>query len=102
MATATDRRYKAFISYKHLRSGRFAERLELAVKSYAKPIWRAPMRIFRDEKHLRPGTDLPALIVEALRDSEDLVYLASPDAAASEWVRSELNIGAWISAEQIA
>src|SRR5688572_5747825 len=84
-------KFKAFISYKHVKSTRFAERLELAVKAYAKPLYRPPMAIFRDEKHLRAGGDLPELIRSALEASEFLVFLASPEAAASSWVRDELS-----------
>jgi hypothetical protein len=76
-------KYKAFISYRHATSKEFAENLELALKSYAKPLWHAPIAIFRDEKHLRPGPDLPKMIREALNESEFLVYLASPSAAGS-------------------
>lgn len=84
-------RYRAFISYKHLASGGFAERLELAIKAYAKPLWQPPMAIFRDEKYLKPGLDLPQMIKDALDQSEFLIYLASPEAAASPWVQDELN-----------
>lgn len=83
-------RFKAFISYKHVTSTRFAENLELAMKAYAKPIYRRPMAMFRDDKYLRPGIDLPALIREALGQAEFLIYLASPEAAASNWVQAEL------------
>ena len=91
-------KYKAFISYKHLSSTSFAERLELAIKAYAKPIWRPPMSVFRDEKYLRPGVNLPELIRRALDDSEYLIYLASPEAAQSEWVQDELEF--WCSTEE--
>lgn len=83
-------KYQAFISYKHASSSGFAERLELAIKAYAKPIWRPPAAIFRDEKYLRPGADLPQMIRDALAQSEFLVYLASPEAAQSPWVVDEL------------
>jgi len=83
-------RYKAFISYKHASSGAFAERLELALKSYAKPLWRPPLAIFRDEKYLKPGLDLPQMIRQALDESEYLIYLASPEAAKSSWIKDEL------------
>jgi hypothetical protein len=53
-------KYRAFISYKHASSSGFAERLELAIKAYAKPIWQPPAAIFRDEKYLRPGANLPS------------------------------------------
>jgi WD40 repeat protein len=83
--------YLAFISYKHGRSGAFAERLEYALKLYAKPVFQRPPRIFRDEKHLVPGASLPALIRNALRSSEHLILLASPAAAASTWVADEID-----------
>jgi WD40 repeat protein len=88
-------KYKAFISYKHVSSTRFAENLELAIKAYAKPIWRPPTKIFRDEKYLKPGMNLPKLIQSALDDSEYLIYLASPAAAQSKWVEDELEF--WCS-----
>ena len=50
------------------------------------------MRIFRDERHLRPGVDLPELIRSALESSEFLILLASPEAAASPWVTDEIDI----------
>jgi WD40 repeat protein len=84
-------KYRAFISYKHASSSGFAERLELAIKAYAKPIWQPPMAIFRDEKYLKPGGDLPGMIREALNESEFLIYLASPAAAMSPWVADELH-----------
>jgi WD40 repeat protein len=84
------KRYHAFISYKHARSSEFAKRLELALKTYAKPLLKPPRSIFRDENILRPGPDLQRMIWKALDESEFLVYLASPDAAASEWVQDEL------------
>ena len=83
-------KYRAFISYKHIASTGFAENLELAIKAYAKPIWRPPMKVFRDEKYLRPGVNLPGLIRDSLDQSEYLIYLASPEAARSSWVQDEL------------
>jgi len=82
--------YKVFISYKHQVSRRFAEALENALKTYAKPLLRPPIRIFRDEKILRAGDDLPKVIVDALRDSEFFILIASPAAAESPWVLDEL------------
>jgi len=46
-------KFKAFISYKHISSTGFAENLELAIKAYAKPIYRPPIAVFRDEKYGR-------------------------------------------------
>jgi hypothetical protein len=83
--------YRAFISYKHVVSSAFAATLEQALKTYAKPLFAPPLRIFRDEKHLAPGGDLPELIARALNASEFLILLASPEAASSPWVHDELD-----------
>ena len=83
-------KYKAFISYKHHVSTVFAERLEQALKTYAKPWLAPPFKVFRDEKHLRPGVDLPEMIRKALNESEFLILLASKEATESPWVADEL------------
>jgi hypothetical protein len=83
--------YSAFISYKHIASTNFAAKLELALKTYAKPLLARPLRIFRDEKHLVPGPDLPLLIEKALDASEFMILIASPAAAKSPWVLNELD-----------
>lgn len=84
--------YQAFISYKHHAGLPVAERLAKGLRAYARPLFKAPPRIFRDEDHLVPGNSLPRLIQQALRDSEFLILLASPEAAASPWVQDELRI----------
>ncbi len=86
--------FEAFISYKHGRSSVFAGRLEQALKAYAKPLLQWPIRIFRDERHLVPGSDLPKMIKKALDVSQFFVLLASPEAVNSEWVNDELRI--WV------
>jgi TIR domain len=83
--------YTAFISYKHASSTAFAARLEGALKGYAKPFSAPPIRIFRDEKHIAPGVDLPQMIVDALDASSFLILLASPEAAHSQWVHDEVD-----------
>ncbi|SER52343.1 TIR domain-containing protein [Azotobacter beijerinckii] len=85
-------KYQAFISYKHQAVYPFAHRIGAALRRYARPLLRPPVRIFRDEDHLVPDNDLPALIKAALRDSEFLILLASRDAAESRWVKEELRI----------
>ena len=84
--------YDAFISYKHAKSSAFATDLELHLKRYARGRLARPRRIFRDEQHLHLGGDLPAMIREALDRSQYLILLASPQAAASPWVREELGV----------
>ena len=76
-------KYKAFISYKHEVSSWQAQKIESALKSYAKPLLKRPIKIFRDEVHLPAGVDLSASIKEALNDSEYLLLLASKEAAES-------------------
>lgn len=66
--------------------------LETALKRYAKPLFKPPMRIFRDEQILRPGDDLPQTIRESLEASEWLLLLAEKGAADSPWVVDELRI----------
>lgn len=82
--------YEAFLSYKHDGSLPVAERLARALRSYARPLFRIPPKIFRDEDHLVPDTDLPQSIRRALLDSRFLILLASPGAAGSRWVQEEL------------
>src|ERR1039458_7121094 len=85
--------YELFISYRHSENSRsHAESLERALKRYAKPLWKPPMRIFRDERVIRPGDDLPREIRRGLEASRFLIYLASPEAARSSWVEDELRI----------
>ncbi|MEP3476418.1 MAG: TIR domain-containing protein [Hyphomicrobiales bacterium] len=86
------KKYKAFISYKHIASSSFAKNFESAIKRYSKPIWQKPMEIFRDEHYIVPGAPLDDIIGTALAKSEYLIYLASPEAALSPWVHDELNI----------
>lgn len=86
-------KYLTFISYRHEALSRLhAESLEAAIKSYAKPIWQPPAPVFRDERVLRPGDNLPGSIRRALEGSSFLIYLASPGAATSWWVCDELRI----------
>lgn len=85
-----DSTYSAFISYKHATSNTFARSLELALKRYARPLFRPPLRIFRDEKLLRAGDNLAAEIARGLEESEFLILLASKEAAESRWVKDEL------------
>jgi WD40 repeat protein len=86
-------KYQAFISYKHSEASRKqAVALENALKKYAKPLLKPPIRIFRDEKEIRPGDDLGSTIKNALHRSEYLIYLSSKKAAESEWVQDEIKI----------
>ena len=84
--------FAAFISYKHVVSSDFARDFELAIKRFGRSPFQRPLRIFRDEQYIVPGDDLGPTIDTALRSSEYLILLASPEAAASPWVRKELEL----------
>ncbi|MGB5544788.1 MAG: toll/interleukin-1 receptor domain-containing protein, partial [Gammaproteobacteria bacterium] len=98
MATA---RYKAFISYSH-RDERWARWLHRKLETYRvpkrlvgqpSPLGPIPPRltpIFRDRDELPTATDLGAVIQQALDDSESLIVICSPAAAASRWVNEEI------------
>jgi cell division protein FtsL len=85
-------KYQAFISYRHSDySRKTAEALERALKRYAKPLLKPPIKIFRDEKHMVPGEGLSKLIREGLENSKYLLFLAEKEAAQSIWCKNELN-----------
>ena len=68
------KQYLTMLVRDEIRSKDFAEQLQYALKVYAKPTFKRPPKIFRDEKHFVPGSDLPALIRSALEDSEYLIW----------------------------
>lgn len=72
-----------FISYKRLNRS-FAERLELDLK-------RAGLNVWRDLIDLSYGDDFEAKIFPAIDACTHLVLPASPEAAASVWVRREVD-----------
>ncbi len=93
--------YRAFISYSH-RDKDLAQRLHRAVESYRIPaklvgrvtaVGETPRRlrpIFRDREELPASGDLSAELSAALRQSQFLVVICSPAAAASRWVNEEI------------
>lgn len=91
MAGATYK-YNAFISYSHAADNRLAPALQSALQRFAKPLLQArSIRVFRDETGLGLTPTLWPAIEQALGESEYFILLASPQAAASEWVRQEIN-----------
>jgi WD40 repeat protein len=83
--------YDAFISYSHRADERLAPSLQTALGRFAKS-WhqRRALRVFRDDSSLPVTSALWAAIRGALDESRYLVVLASPEAAASEWVNKEI------------
>src|SRR5262245_56004235 len=83
--------YDAFISYSHAADGRLAPALQRGMQRLAKPWYRVrALRVFRDESALSANPHLWSSIQDALDDADWFLLLASPEAAASEWVNREL------------
>ena len=94
-------KYRAFISYSHADAA-VARNLHRWLETYRIPIrlvgretssGPVPQRlrpVFRDREELPTSADLGAQIDEALRESQTLVVICSPRAAASRWVNEEI------------
>ena len=83
--------FDGFISYSHTADRDVGAWLQREVQRFAKPWWRRrALRLFRDETVLAADPHLWSSVVEAMKDSEWLVLLASPEAASSPWVGREL------------
>jgi len=94
-------RYAAFISYSHS-DERWARWLQRSLERYRVPrrlqrevatARSLPTRlypVFRDRDELASSSDLDAAIQAALDDSDALIVVCSPAAAASQWVNAEI------------
>ena len=83
--------FDAFVSYSHAADGRLAPAVQRGMQRLAKPWYTArALRVFRDETALSASPQLWSSICSALDASQWFVLLASPEAAASEWVNREL------------
>lgn len=95
------RHYRAFISYSHA-DARVAAWLHRALEGYRVPkrlrgsasdFGPLPDRlgtIFRDREELASSGDLGARVQQAMADSDALIVVCSPAAAASRWVNEEV------------
>jgi|GEM_PF-2234704 len=82
--------YHGFISYSHAADGKLAPALQRGLQQFAKPWYRIrALHVFRDEAALSANPALWESVRTALDDSEHYILLASPQAAASEWVGRE-------------
>jgi tetratricopeptide (TPR) repeat protein len=93
--------YRAFISYSHADKA-WADWLHKALETYRVPsrlvgtktahgvIPRRLNPVFRDREELSSSPELATRINEALAQSENLVVICSPAAAASRWVNAEV------------
>ncbi|HYC90679.1 MAG TPA: hypothetical protein VEO54_15795 [Thermoanaerobaculia bacterium] len=83
--------YKGFVSYSHAADDRLAPAVQSALHRFAKPWYRLrAMRIFRDKTSLSANPALWLTIEKALAESEWFLLMASPRAAASQWVGQEI------------
>jgi len=93
--------YRAFISYSH-RDKAWADWLHKALETYRVPsrlvgtttahgtIPRRLNPVFRDRDELSSSPELGSKINQALAQSENLIVICSPAAAASRWVNEEV------------
>jgi len=93
--------YRAFISYSHADKA-WADWLHKALETYRVPsrlvgtvtahgtIPRRLNPVLRDRDELASATDLSREVNEALAQSENLIVICSPAAAASRWVNEEV------------
>lgn len=87
--------YNAFISYSHTADSTLAAALQSALHRFAKPWYRLrAVHIFRDQTNLAVNPALWSSIRDALDQSSSFILLASPEAAASQWVAQETDY--WI------
>lgn len=97
---AEPNRYAAFISYRHMPRDRlWAMRVMRDLETYrtAKALQAQayPDRIahlFRDEDEIPACSDLSEQIKDALKKSDNLIVVCSPDTPASRWVRREIEL----------
>lgn len=96
---ADSRRYKAFISYSHgdeawarwLQRGLEGYRLPRSLRQQHPHLPARLFPLFRDRDELASGADLSEAIRAAMADSEALIVICSPKAAASRWVNEEIS-----------
>jgi hypothetical protein len=90
--------YRAFISYRHVeRDRKWAKWLMSKLEAYRTPkalvLAGVPQRVgklFRDDDEIPASSNLGTQLEDALRDSEYLIVICSPETPRSEWVRREI------------
>jgi TIR domain len=84
-------KYKAFISYSRAADSQLAPEIKAALQKFAKPWYKLrAIHVFCDQTNLTANPDLWGAIEKHLDDSEYFIYLASPQAAQSKWVKKEI------------
>lgn len=91
-------KYDAFISYRHTEKDMYvAKKIHKGLETFKVPGSVGKMggkkkitRVFRDQEELPIGSDLDDNISEALRESEFLIVICSPNTPESYWVQKEI------------
>jgi uncharacterized protein YjbI with pentapeptide repeats len=86
--------YDAFVSYSHVAEGRLSEAIVAGLEHFARPGYSSGRRIYRDRTALSASQSLWTTIERSLVGARYLVYIASPSAAQSLWIRREVEL--WI------
>ena len=98
---AIQHKYKAFVTYSHI-DNRDGDKLFKALEKYKVPkrligtetsIGPVPKRLgqfFQDRAELSAADDLTVEIKQAIENSEFMIVICSPNAAASRWVNKEI------------
>jgi len=84
-------KFDAFISYSRSASTELASDLQSGIERFAKPWFRLrASRVFRDDSSMSANTALWGTIEGGLREAGWLILIATPQAAASEYVNNEV------------
>lgn len=91
------KKYRAFISYSQ-KDKIWARRIQKSLETYRIPLGvavdglakRKLGRFFRDDDELASAASLGEALQGAIRDSESMIVIASPNAARSKWVNEEI------------
>jgi hypothetical protein len=84
-------RFDAFISYARASSATLASDLQTGIERFAKPWNRLrACRVFRDDASMSANSGLWSTIEGALQDARWLILIATPEAAVSEYVNTEI------------
>ncbi len=88
----SNKKYHAFISYSH-KDKSYANSIQKSIERLGVPFyksWQPNVSIFRDERKIPLSGSLTDQIITGLKESENLLVIASKNSANSAWVREEI------------